>query len=972
MRRTAGSIEFGEYRLDPQAGQLWRGKHTVELQARPFAVLQYLVQRPGAVITKEELLQGVWTDTYVTRTALKVCIRAIREALGDSVQQPRYVETVGREGYRFIGLQEESQPDGMQSSAATLVGRVSELSQLHARLKTVLSGTRQVVFITGEAGIGKTTLVDQFIAEVQTNQSVWIGRGQCVEQYGEGEAYLPFLEALGQLFDESRGARLRAVLHQQAPTWLAQLPVFLSEVEREALQRQVQATTKERMLREMVAALDVLASDQPLLLIFEDLHWSDASTLELLSYVAQRRHPAQLMIVGTYRPTDIIVRQHALQEVIQELLAKGMCAEFPLELLTQEHVTEYVAEHLGVQLDTIHIGKLVHQRTEGNALFMVNVVEQLVEEVDADSAEVQAGLGSIEKVIHAIPSGLRQLIDKQMGRLSAPHKRLLEVASVVGSEFTSASVAAGLRRDIDEIDDWCEELASRGEFIEEIGFAEWPDGTLSGKYRFRHALYQNVLYEHIAQARRVRFHRTIGEREETGYDDHVGQQAAALARHFEQGRDWERAGQYYKQAGENAVSRHAPQEAVPHFHKALDLMAGQSATQELQQNRLDEVFLQMELAKALSATQGYTAPEVERAYTRALELSQQCGETKQVFSILRGLGEFYDLRGDFEEADELCTRLLSIAEQQNNSGFLVEAHYLLGEIAWFRGDFLGSRTHFEHGLSLYNVEQHREHAFLYGQDPGVGSHADFALVQWALGYPEKAVGQIETALTLARSLSHPFSLAYALCFAALVYQFRREWQTVQEYVQEAVSVASEYGFRHWQMMATLIHSRILVEQGKVDDGMSQLMQNVAMYQDSGAEGGSSAFLAGLGELHIRSGRREEGLRTLEAGFEMDRRNGERYYKPELYRLKGECALESGEADTAAEYFQSGLELARQQQAKSWELRLATSLSRLWLQQEKKTEAQELLTPVYDWFTEGFETADLQEAKALLDQIQGQS
>ena len=965
MVQPAKEIIFEPYRLDCEAGQLWQADRVVELQARPLAVLQYLAERPGLVVSKEELLQGVWEDTYVTRTTLKVCIRTIREALGDEAQQSRYLETVGREGYRFIGTEPAAEEGLAQALAAGCVGREEELHHLSGWLDKALQGERQVVLVTGEAGIGKTTVVDYFLTTVQETPAVWIGRGQCLEQYGTGEAYLPILEALGQLSQGAAGDLLLEILRQHAPTWLAQLPSLLGESEREAIHRQVRGATRERMLREMAEALEVLTATQSLLLILEDLHWSDVSTLELLSYLAQRRQVAQLMVVGTYRPTDVIVREHPLREVTQELLAKRLCVELPLELLTQDAVAEYVRSRLSGKADLTQLGPVIHQRTEGNALFMVNVVDHLVEEGVVGGAEEEApDKGLAEEVRGIIPGGLQQLIDKQIERLHIEQQRALEVASVAGSEFPVASVAAGLSADCDEIEELCEELASRGQFIEEIGFAEWPDGTFSGQYRFLHALYQNVFYRRIGEARRVRLHRVVGEREETGYGDTAGERAAALARHFAQGRDLERAWRYSQQAGENTILRNAPQEAVGHFTQALDLLTTLPDTPEHLQG---ELALQMDLGKALSATKGYAVPEVERAYTRALELIPNLEQSSQSFPVLRGLSEFYDLRGDFERASELSEQLLNFAQRHNDAGFLVEAHYLMGEIAWFQGDFLTARTHFEQSLALYDSDKHGEHAFLYGQDPAVGVLSDYALVLWALGYPAQAFERGKEAVQRAHEVTHPFSLAYARCFSASLHQMRREWPAVQEQAQEAITIATEYGFGHWLVMGTLLHSRTLVEQGSVKEGLTQLLQGMTAHQDSGAEAGASSFLMTLGEVYGKAGQTEDGLMMLEAGFELGRSNGERYCEPELYRLKGELLLQS-QAEAAEDCFHKALDVAQQQQAKSWELRAALSLSRLWQQQGKKTEARDLLAPVYNWFTEGFDTKDWQEAKALLTQL----
>lgn len=397
-----------------------------------------------------------------------------------------------------------------------MVGRRPELALLQHWLTTAADGARQIAFLIGEPGIGKTTLIDRFLADVRAAGHVQIGRGQCIEQHGQGEAYLPVLEALEQLCHEPEGEKVAAVLRQYAPTWLVQLPAVVAEHERKALAEQVQGASRERMLREVADALEALSRDRSVVVILEDLHWSDPSTVELLAAVAQRRKPARLFIIGTYRPADLVLGKHPLKAMKQELQAHGQCEELRLELLTEADVAAYVAGRFPQTPSTVVLSRLIHRRTEGNPLFMVSVVEEFIRQgiiVEKQGRwELKGDLAQL-----SIPDTLRQLIEKQIGGLSEAEQEVLEVASVAGTEFPVAVVAMALKREIDAIEDVCEDITWQGHFLEEKGIAEWPDGTVSGRYGFRHALYQNVLYERIAEARRVRLHRLIGESEEKCY-----------------------------------------------------------------------------------------------------------------------------------------------------------------------------------------------------------------------------------------------------------------------------------------------------------------------------------------------------------------------------------------------------------------------------------------------------------------------
>src|SRR5580765_761293 len=336
-------------RIEPDTGWAWRGAERLDLAPKAFAVLRHLVEHPQRLLTKDDLLAAAWGDTVVSEASLTSCIRDLRRALDDSSRTPRYIETVHKRGFRFIGpiaataTPLRSPVSSPPAAPPTLVGRDAELANLHALYATAAGGRRQLVFVTGEAGIGKTTLVETFLAQLGTSDGLRRGRGQCVEQYGASEAYLPVLEALGRMGREPLGAALVQILKQYAPTWLAQLPALLTDEELGAVQRRAQGTTRERMLRELIEALDALTVEAPLVLVLEDLHWSDAATIDLLGMLARRRDPARLLVLGTYRPADVASAAHPLKAVKQELQVHGYCQELHLDFLSLSAVERYLS-----------------------------------------------------------------------------------------------------------------------------------------------------------------------------------------------------------------------------------------------------------------------------------------------------------------------------------------------------------------------------------------------------------------------------------------------------------------------------------------------------------------------------------------------------------------------------------------------------------------------------------------------------
>ena len=438
------------------------------------------------------------------------------------------------------------------------------------------------------------------------------------------------------------------------------------------------------MLRELAEALELLTAQQPLVLVLEDLHWSDPSTLDLLAVLARRREPARLLLIGTYRPPEVRRRAHPLHTVKQELQLHGHCVELPLTLLPEEAVAAYLASRLPGLPRVDRLARLVHQRTEGNPLFMVTLVESwLTQGVLLEQDGAWALPAGVEALHDSVPDSLRQMIDMQLDGLSAEEQRVLEAASVAGVEFSAAAVAAGLAQEAEHVDDWCTSLARRGQFLRASGEQTWPDGTVAGGYRFVHALYQQVLYHRVSAAQRVRLHQRIGARLEAGHGAQAGDMAAELAMHFERGRDAQRAVQYLRQAGQRSMERSAYVEAVAHLTRGLEVLQTLPDTPERTQQ---ELTLHIALGAALIATKGYAAPEVEQIYARARQLCHHLDDPQQRFPVLHGLRSYYQTRAEYQTARALGEQLLTLAQQAQDSAMLLAAHRAVGTtlLSWER------------------------------------------------------------------------------------------------------------------------------------------------------------------------------------------------------------------------------------------------------------------------------------------------
>ena len=903
-----------------------------------------------------------------------------------------------RQGYRFIaviGDQPSVVSDQSEGEAPfrlpipNLVGRESELLQLHSWSQQALTGQRQLVFVTGEAGIGKTAVVDAFIERAREQEGLWIGRGQCIEQYGSGEAYMPVLEALGRLCRQSAGQRLIELFNQYAPTWLVQMPTVLSPDKLTALKHKVTGVTPERMLREMAEAVEAFTAEQPLILVLEDLHWSDSATLELLAMLARRQEPARLLIIGTYRPVEVLVHEQPLRSVKQELQLHGHCQELALEFLPEQAVQEYLANRWNAKADDNaslqDLARFIHQYTDGNPLFMVNMVDYLIRQglvVETDNSWELYGRLDVTAV--GVPDSLWQMIEVQLSRTTQSEQQVLEAASVAGTAFSAAAVAAGLGQETGEIEEVCAGLARREQFVREHGTEDWPDGTVAAQYRFVHALYQETLYERVPVGRRAHLHQRIGEREEAAYGERAGEIAAELAMHFERGREYVRAVQYRHQAGENALQRSAYQEAMVHLTKGLELLTTLPDTPERAQQ---ELRLQMTLGSALLATRGFGDPAVEEAYLRAEELCQQLGEPAERFGVLAGLWSFYTNRTQYTKARKIAERYLQQAEQEVRPYFLTWGHHLMAEPLFALGELSQARMHGEHAIAVYDAEAHRPDAARFGGDPKVMSCSHTALVLWLLGYPDRALKRCKEGLGLARELGVPFALTYALICEAFFHLLRRDGAAAQALAEEVIAVSTQHGFATRIAQGTIYRGGAFVLQGHLEEGIALLQQGLTATRASGSDMLRSHYLGLLVEAYAEGGQVAEGCVRLNEAFQMVDTHAERVCEAELYRLKGELFLndERGmmndewrtrkvkslpHATEAEECFQNAIEIARNQNAKSWELRAATSLARVWQQQGKKAEAFQLLSEIHDWFTEGFDTVDLQAAKVLIEELNG--
>ncbi len=887
---------FPPFHLDLSSEELFRGRELLPLRHKNFAVLRYLVERAGEVVAKDELLKAVWL-TYPSETVLKLSIFQLRERLGDKAETPQFIETVGRRGYRFVApvvWRSAAAPTSHSTPLPLIVGRDDELRHLQSALTKVRNRERQFVLLSGEPGIGKTTVIETFVAQAAQDPYVWVARGQCVEQYGAGEPYMPVLMAIEQLSRSLGDNTVIDLLYRCAPMWLAQLPSLVGPETRAELQRQCAGAAKERMLREFAVFVEMLTmqgtrqNTPPLLLILEDLHWSDHATVELLAMLARRREAVRLCIVGTYRPAEATMTNPALSAELRELYAHQHATALPLGGLTLKSVSDYLEQRFPASLFPEALSATLHRHTEGNPLFLTKLVDDLTTRGTLTWVEGRWSLqSSIAEIAPGIPDSLRQLLEKQSERLTFADRRLLQAASIAGTEFSLPVVAAALGVDEGDAEERAETLVEQQQFLKRAGVSLWPDGSETARYAFQHVVHQHFWHERAPVAQRQLWHRRIGEYLLAAYGLQTAEIAGELAVHFEQGRDTRRAIEFYRQAATTAEHRHAHQEALTHVSTALQLLP--TLPDPGDRNR-QELTLQLTSGALLTAVKGYTAPEVEQAYIRARELCARDDNTPELFSALHGLCRFFAVRADNDSARELGEQLVRLARQQQDAVAITEAHYALGTVLFYLGQFAEARLHLEQGLAHYDRLSHHLHADLFGQDPGVACHAQLAWILWVLGYPEQATQESEAAVALARELAHPFSLAFALHFRAALHQFQRNNQGAQQGAEELLAFAHEQAFPYWQVMGLMLQGRELALHGKQESGIVQIRQGLTALHTLGTAIARTYWLALLAEATRDSGAYEESAAALSEALAAAATHNERHWEAELYRIQGELAL----------------------------------------------------------------------------------
>ncbi len=726
--------------------------------------------------------------------------------------------------------------------------------------------------------------------------------------------------------------------------------------------------SQERAKREIGAFLEEIARTETLVLFFDDLHWADPSTIDLLAYLTTKFDHTRILVIAAYRPSELFVSKHPFVGVKRDLQAHGTCREIEVEFLSTADVGRYIALEFPENRFPREFASVIHARTEGNPLFMVDVLHYLRDReaiVKTQTDRIWRLAQSVPDLSRVLPESARSMIQRKIDQLSDRDREVLAAAAVQGYEFDSAAVAQALRADCVEIEERLERLDRINGFVKCLAEDEFPDGTVTVPCRFVHVLYQNALDSSLTPTHRAALSGGLARALEGFYGDKASPNASQLGFLYESAREPARASDYFLLAAQNAARLFANQEAIALARRGLALLGKLPETAERTRKELD---LQITLAFSLTFTRGYGVQEVQQNMARARQLCEALGDRVYRFRLLFGFWIYYITAPELQVARRTAEHMLEMACDAKDPTLLLIAHMTLGIALQHLGEIAAAQKQLDEAVTYHEPAQHHRYVELYRMEPGIYARSQSVRTLWMLGYADQAHCRSEEAVLLARTIPSPPSLAIALMHAAFLCQHLCEPEKVRQLAEECIAVCDEHGVaqeRAWVMFA---YGWAVAELGQVEEGISQIRASLDAQLSTGGQVGRPHLLTFLADIYRHVGQVEEGLEVIEKGLAVSKQNGDKYYDAELFRLQGEFFEMQNKTEEAESCFHKALEIARQQAAKSLELRAGTGLARLWQERGKRKEARQLLGEIYTWFAEGFDTADLKEARSLLKEL----
>ncbi|HYC56910.1 MAG TPA: AAA family ATPase [Candidatus Binatia bacterium] len=914
-------LVFSPFRVDVAAERLLRGDRVVPVRPKTFAVLLHLVGRPGVLVTRDELLATVWTGAAVSDDTLTQSITELRRALRDDARRPRFIETAHGRGFRFVAPVGVAAAEPAEATGPAFVGRTAELTRIGEALERVRSGRRQIVLVGAEAGAGKSELVARFLRSVPSE--LFVARGQCVQQYGEREPYLPIVDALESMLRGPRATLVKAAIRSHAPTWAARLP---SAAGADAGAEVTQA----RSLREINAAFEELASKSPVAVVLEDLHWADPSTLDLLTYAATRSEPAAMLLVGTYRSN---AADAGIAELVARLATRRDFSHLTLAPLTQAELETYVTHELGEPCPP-RFAQWLRQRTGGNALFAVGITGHLR----------QGGRlwGEDADWSREIPKDLQAVIENQVRPLSKELRRTLDAASVAGLQFHTQEIAACLEAGDEQAEEWCAQLDHDHGLLTAIEPSDWPDGSAGTYYAFRHDLYRQWVRERLPRATQRVSHERIGRRLETGF----GQQAsvavlAQIASHYEHGGDCARATSHLASAALRALGTGAFREAAAYVEdglRQLDRLGDSS------QRDAYELGLRRILAVARLHTHHYSGEGLDPILSRTSELAARLGDDVALFDAHYARWFYLYTAGQSTAAAAVLQTTDALAERLSERE-AVKTRFAAGLTAWLDGDITQTEE------LMTSVAARGDHGVVagpgtlsdYGIEPAVGALLHLAHAAAIRGRRSQVMPLRRRALALAQGLERPFSLTAALAHTSSVCHLCGDHDEAANLAERAVETARKYGFPLWENVGLLVYGSE-VARDDFETGLAMMRQGIVA-----ARGVRSVinrvFFAIPMTACLEARRVDAGLEFHARAVEMASPTWNNLFDAELMRMHAELLFLQGrgvDTEAAEAELRSAHALAAGRGAWLFALRAALALAEVERARKRIEEAAKLL------------------------------
>lgn len=978
----AGTLSIGPFTFNFRSGELSGGGLRQTLMPKDCAVLACLVSMPGSLIRKEELLDTVWKGTIVSESVLKACIKRLRKVLGDDFSAPVFIETVRGRGYRFIAPVHPVVKTGSESNSGRksfiqpelFVGRRLELSQMKKSWCSVkTNGKRRIAMISGEAGIGKSTLVDYFLGDVCNDGDTLIAKGQSVQTQGPGESYGPFFMIFHSLAESLGRERFTQLLFNHAPMWLIQIPGLILPDESQHLQDQLMGISGRRMLRELSHLMEAVGRITPLVLVLEDLHWSDEATLDAWAFLGQETLPVPFFLISTHRPAEI--HDLSTKGLMVKLASQANCDTIELPFFDVQEIRQYIDLKFHDRPFPADLAEWLYRYTEGNPLFFKTLLSHASSQgwfQPGSSANWSQGVQ--DEFDKTVPDNLRGLIEIQFQSLGSTVLSCLQMGAVIGMVFPTRFLCDDSGPEEMRIEAYLEKLARIRHLICFAGPITFPDGSQSPCYTFTHAWYRRVAYDRIPMLQRQELHRSVGERMEKLYDGQTQQVAAKLSTHFELGRVFAKALVYRYQAGLAALGQHAYAEGKMHIRRGITML--DHIKEEPERNQWG-IKLHIPLGNALIASEGYGSKDAITVFDRAHQLCRLMPPSPGLMPVLHGMSIYYLARGNFPEAARFASQLHQAADLQKDTAHHIWGHALNCMIQWYQGRYRQSLETADKGIAAYKPEKHRILTRQYGFDGGIICLIYRAHILSIMGYHDQAEKEMLSALSVTRSYAGPFMLAWALSFTGWIYNHKGNCTKAGHYFGQCLTLSQKQGIDHWIAEANALQGSVRVKTGEVEKGLKQIQEAAVAHRNTGIKLVRAKFNFLVAEALALDGDPGQALPLMDEAVTLINELDERWWEAEMYRLRGDLLImhaDRGEvgfnqsATLAEGCYRHALKVSRGQESKSLELRATVSMARLWDRQDKQAAARDMLADVIAWFPKELETGDLTEARNLLKQL----